>query len=177
MSDHCAYYTKNADILPHGGAVIKDFSEQPKGWITAMDGETGEVLWQYPAESQVLAGLVPTKSGLLFAGDTHGNLLALDAASGSVLKRIDVKGALNSGLISYQVAGEQYVAAAVGGPTENPSTVAGPLRVVIFGLQGSDTPKVVKLDRLQPEAPGVPASSAMFFQACTQCHGFTGSGW
>ena len=138
MSDHCAFYTKNAAIKPSGGSVVKDFSQQPKGWITAMDGETGEVLWQYPAESQVLAGLVPTKSGLLFAGDTHGNLLALDTQSGAVLHRLDVKGALNSGLISYQVDGMQYVAATVGGATENPSTVAGPLRVSIFGLQESE---------------------------------------
>jgi alcohol dehydrogenase (cytochrome c) len=176
MSDHCAFYTKNVDIKLHGGAVKKDFSKQPMGWITAMDGETGEVLWKYQAESQVQAGLVPTKSGLLFAGDTHGNLLALDAKSGSVLKRIDVKGALNSGLISYGVDGEQYVAATVGGPTENPSTVAGPLRVSIFGLQGRDTPTVVTLERLPPDIPGAPAYTAMFVQVCGVCHGVTGAG-
>lgn len=169
MSDHCAFYIKNS--------VVKDFSQQPKGWVTAMDGETGDILWQYPTESQVLAGLVPTKSGLLFAGDTHGNLLALDARSGSVLHRLDVKGALNNGLISYRVDGAQYVAATVGGPTENPSTGAGPLRVSIFGLQGSDTPKVVKLDRLPPEIPGFPPSTALFIQVCSQCHGgITGAG-
>jgi outer membrane protein assembly factor BamB len=56
----------------------------------------------------------------LFGGDSHGNLLAFDASNGSILKRIDAKGALNNGLISYQVKGEQYVAAAVGGPIENP---------------------------------------------------------
>jgi outer membrane protein assembly factor BamB/mono/diheme cytochrome c family protein len=177
MSDHCTYYTKNEEFqATGGGAAKKDFSKQPQGWITAIDGETGDVLWKYNAESQVQAGLVPTKSGLLFARDTHGNLLALDVKSGSVLKRIDVKGALNSGLISYGVDGEQYVAATVGGPTENPSTVAGPLRVSIFGLQGSDTPKVVTLERLQPEVPGASANAAMFFQVCAVCHGATGAG-
>lgn len=34
---------------------------------------------KYQTGSQVQAGLVPTRSGLLFAGDTHGNLLVLDA--------------------------------------------------------------------------------------------------
>jgi alcohol dehydrogenase (cytochrome c) len=181
MSDHCAFYTKNPAFGPNGGTVIKDWStaakrEAPRGWITAMDGETGQILWQYHAESQVLAGLVPTKSGLLFAGDTHGNLLALDAKSGSALKLIDVRGALNNGLISYEVKGEQYVAAAIGGPTENPSTVAGPLRVSIFSLHGSKTPEIVKLARVQPEIPGQPPSAAMYVQACTQCHGVDGSG-
>ena len=47
MSAHCTYYTKNAEIPPHGGAGVKDFSRQPQGWITAIDGETGEVLWKY----------------------------------------------------------------------------------------------------------------------------------
>jgi hypothetical protein len=50
---------------------------------------------------------VPTKSGLLFAGDAHGNLLVLDATNGSLLKRIDAGGALNNGLISYAVEGAQ----------------------------------------------------------------------
>jgi alcohol dehydrogenase (cytochrome c) len=120
MNDHCAWFIKNAHFLPNGGATVKDWSaaaklEAPKGWITAIDGRTGAVLWQYLTESQVLAGLVPTKSGLLFAGDTHGNLLVFDATNGRLLKRIDAGGALNSGLISYQVEGEQYVAATVGG--------------------------------------------------------------
>jgi PQQ enzyme repeat/PQQ-like domain len=105
-------------------------------WTTySLDPKTGDVLWKYNAESQAQAGLVPTKSGLLLAGDTHGNLLALDVKSGSVLKRIDVKGALNSGLISYGVDGEQYVAATVGGPTKSfLSTVTPPMPHLYPGL-------------------------------------------
>jgi alcohol dehydrogenase (cytochrome c) len=177
MSDHCAWFIKNAKFLPHGGAPVKDWSaaaklQAPKGWITAIDGTTGTILWQYRTESQVLAGLVPTKSGLLFGGDTHGNLLIFDATSGSLLKSIDVRGALNSGLISYQVDGEQYVAAAVGGATENPSTVAGPLRVVIYSLRGPDGPDVVTLERLEPsDALGTTAMAWLYFQNCLQCHG------
>lgn len=182
MSDHCAYYISSGAFPPElGGFVWKDWSvaakqQGPRGWITAMDGETGHVIWQYHTEGQVNAGLVPTKSGLLFAGDSHGNLLMLNAENGSLLRSIDVKGALNNGLISYQVKGEQYVAAAVGGPIENPSPVAGPLRVVVFGLHGSDTPKVVTLARLPPQFPPAPPSGALFFQVCTQCHGYDGSG-
>ena len=181
MSDHCAFYTKNKVFEPGRGSVVKDWSaaaklKAPTGWITAMDGETGQILWQYHTESQVQAGLVPTRSGLLFAGDSNGNLFAFDAKSGSLLKRIDVQGALNNGLISYEVQGEQYVAAAVGGIGENPHSVAGPLRVSIFGLHTSGPPEIVKLDRLQPEITGVPPYSAVFWQACLQCHGYYGSG-
>jgi hypothetical protein len=86
-----------------------------------------------------------------------------------LLKRIDTGAALNNGLISYKVGGDQYVAATVGGPTENPSTVAGPLRVSIFGLHGSDHPKVVALERMPPPAGVSPA--ALAYASCGQCHG------
>jgi alcohol dehydrogenase (cytochrome c) len=106
MNDHCAWYIKNNAIdygVGGGGTVVKDWpaavkGQAQKGWITAIDGNSGRVLWQYQAESQVLAGLVPTKSGLLFGGDTHGNLLVLNAKTGDLLKTIDTGGALNSGL-------------------------------------------------------------------------------
>jgi mono/diheme cytochrome c family protein len=120
----------------------------------------------------VLAGLVPTKGGLLFGGDTHGNLLVFNAMDGKLLKRIDAGGALNNGLISYSAGGAQYVAAAVGGAAENPSTVAGALRVVVYGLSGPDMPEVVTLDRVPPSAAaGWTAGRVLFVQACAQCHG------
>ena len=84
--------------LPLRGFAVKDWLaaaklQAPRGWVTAINGATGAVLWQYQAESQVQAGMVPTKSGLLFAGDTHGNLLIFDATTkgknGSLLHNID----------------------------------------------------------------------------------------
>ena len=159
------------------GTVRQDFSKRASGWITAMDGETGKVLWKYHADGQVLAGLVPTKSGLLFAGDVRGNLLALDAKTGAVLKRIDAKGALNHGLISYAVDGNQYVAAAVGGLTINSNGVSGPLRVVVYGLNGSDTPKAVKLERghFSPlPVTGAVENAMAFGYFCGYCHSFDG---
>src|SRR5262249_12330516 len=128
------------------GTLRQSFRRRPAGsprWTARPGRCCGDT-----KPSQVLAGLVPTKSGLLFGGDTHGNLLVFNAKNGRLLKSIDTGGALNSGLISYSVDGVQYVAATAGGSTENPSTVAGPLRVVIYSLQGSDTPKVVTLPRL-----------------------------
>jgi alcohol dehydrogenase (cytochrome c) len=182
MNDHCAWYISIPSRTGFGGSVIKDWAtaakrQAPIGWITAIDGNSGNVLWQYQTESQALAGLVTTKSGLLFGGDTHGHLLAFNAKTGQLLSSVDTGGALNSGLISYAVAGQQYVAAAAGGATENPSTVAGPLKVAIYGLQGPDQPKVIQLDRLNPPAiPGIPPEQVMYIQNCNQCHGTAGGG-
>jgi alcohol dehydrogenase (cytochrome c) len=182
MGDHCAWYVKDQKFGEAGGSVVKDWAaaarlQAPTGWITALNGATGAVLWRYHTEAQVQAGLVPTKSGLLFAGDTHGNLMAFDAANGTLLKSIDAGGAINNGLISYSVEGVQYVAAAVGGATENPSTVAGPLRASVYGLQGGEKPNVVAIDRLPPPSvPGVTPGLVLYFLNCLQCHGMTGAG-
>jgi cytochrome c553 len=143
-----------------------------------MDGQTGKVRWQYEADAQVQAGVVPTRSGIVFAGDVLGNLVALNGKNGSVLKRIDAKGALNSGLISYEIGGEQYVAAAIGGVSltvpgiTRPLRGGAPLRVSVFGLHGGDTPRVEKVDRLPlvgatPEEAGL----SVYNLTCEGCHG------
>jgi alcohol dehydrogenase (cytochrome c) len=214
MVDYCFFYSTSfygADPNywepppPGGGNTVRvDFSKLPRGWITAMDGETGKFLWHYETEGQVLAGLVPTKSGLLFAGDTRGNLLALDGKTGAVLKRIDAGGALNHGLISYAVGGRQYVAAAVGGLTLNTAGVSGPLKVIIYGLPGGEahgeeskvvrpripiTDSSAKAKRYAVEglyspaakanakaAANAAANSQAFMFICGGCHGFTGLG-
>jgi outer membrane protein assembly factor BamB len=176
VADHCTWYIKDKKA-EGGGTPVKDWPsaakrQAPEGWIAALDGETGAILWRYRAESQVLAGLVPTRGGLLFGGDTHGNLLVFNAKDGKLLKRIDAGGALNNGLISYSAGGAQYVAATVGGATENPSTVAGALRVVVYGLGGPDMPTAVTLDRVPPSAAaGLSAGRILYVQACSQCHG------
>ena len=46
--------------------------------------------------------------------------------------------------------------------------------MVVYGLNGSDHPKVVALDR-QPPPPGVPPG-VVAFTTCGQCHGPTGGG-
>ncbi len=172
MVDWCWYYFQLATTKDHRGTPIWNFSVPPRGQITAIDGANGNIEWRYHTAAPVIAGLVPTASGLLFGGDVRGNLLALDARTGAVLDRIDAGGALNNGLISYAVDGIQYIAAAVGGATLNTAGVAGPLRVSIFGLHGSDTPRIVRLDPL-PRLGATPAEQAIdtYFSACSYCHG------
>ena len=175
VADHCTWYIKDKKV--EGGEIaIKDWPsaakrQAPKGWITALDGETGAVVWRYHAELAGAGGARADQERLLFGGDTHGNFLVFNAKDGTVLRRIDAGGALNNGLISYSAGGAQYVAASVGGATENPSTVAGPLRVVVYGLSGPDTPTVVTLDRVPPAAAGGwTAGRMLYVQACGQCH-------
>lgn len=180
MVDWCWYYGEvpnPADPAHPIPTPVWNFAAPPRGQITAIDGESGDILWQYRAAGPVLAGLVPTKSGLLFAGDVRGNLLALDARTGAVLDRLDAGGALNNGLISYAVDGTQYVAAVVGGVALNTAGVAGPLRVSIFGLHGNDTPKIVRLVPLpRPGSTRAEQAAKEYDGVCADCHGVNAAG-
>jgi alcohol dehydrogenase (cytochrome c) len=164
--------------LPEGDAeaALADFVTLPRGWITAVDGETGRVLWRHSTDAQMLAGIVTTKSQLVLGGDVRGNLFAFDGKTGAVKNHISVGAALNGGLISYAVDGTQYVAAAVGGMTLNPRGVAGPPGVRIYGLKGGDALKLVTLDRMPPGGMGIPVGAEKFMLSCAPCHGPTGQG-
>jgi cytochrome c553 len=55
--------------------------------------------------------------------------------------------------------------------------VAGPLRVVAYGLNAPSQPNVVTLNRLPPPTvTGANPGLVLYFQNCLQCHGATGSG-
>ncbi len=169
------------------GATQADFSlgTPPVGYITAFDEESGEKLWTFKAPAQVQAGTVATKSGIVFAADTLGNLYALDATSGKELHRIDTRGAINSGLISYAVDGMQYVAAEVGGLSLNPPGITHPLRpestlrVKIFALTDQEPlAKVTSWNRVPILKDATPekAGELLYKVICSACHGQGGNG-
>jgi len=62
----------------------------------------------------MLAAVTPTASNLLFTGDLDGNLLVFNAATGDILLKKNVGGAIGGGIITYSVDGKQYLAIATG---------------------------------------------------------------
>lgn len=189
--DWCSYFQKPKPKPPtptsasaaesalnysHDDAVFADYTTPSKGQITAIDGENGRILWVYHTDAPMMAGLTPTKGGVLFAGDVRGNLYAFDAKTGAVLNHLDVGGALNNGLISYAVDGTQYVAGAVGGVTLLARGVGGALKVKVLSLQGSDTPKTTSFDRLPTQMTGPESAFELYARVCAPCHGGNGKG-
>ncbi len=182
--DWCSYYQKpqfavgeqSVTHFSYGDAVFTDYATPSKGQITAIDGETGRLLWVYHTDAPVMAGTLPTKGGLLFGGDVRGNLYGFDAKSGAVLTHINLGGALNNGLISYGVDGKQYVAAGVGGVTLLARGVAGAFKVKVMALTGSDTPVVTTFERLPTQLSGPEVGAELFGWMCAGCHGGDGSG-
>jgi alcohol dehydrogenase (cytochrome c) len=53
--------------------------------------------------------VLSTAGGLVFTGDNHGNMLALDAATGETLWHASGGGAVQGAPITYELDGQQYV--------------------------------------------------------------------
>jgi alcohol dehydrogenase (cytochrome c) len=158
--------------VAYGGFPKPD--AEGRGSITAVDAETGEVRWRYQAEKPVVAGVTPTAGGVTFGGDMAGNFLILDSKSGQLLHKVPTGGALAGGVVTYEIAGRQYIAVASGNVSRNTFGVLGLPSIVILSLNGKSGDMSVSA----PSAPaGVPDASRgreLYMQICASCHGSDG---
>jgi len=65
-----------------GGTVRVDRDKQ-YGALRAIDAATGDRKWEFRYPSPTMAGVLSTASGLVFAGDNEGNLMAFDSRTGA----------------------------------------------------------------------------------------------
>jgi alcohol dehydrogenase (cytochrome c) len=85
-------------------------------FITAIDYKTGKVAWQHPqvsADGGGNTGLTTTAGGLLFGGDSNGNLVAYNPANGKPLWHTHL-GQVSNAVETYMLDGRQYVLVASG---------------------------------------------------------------
>jgi alcohol dehydrogenase (cytochrome c) len=68
--------------------------------VTAVDADSGKVLWKYDADTSMVASVTPTEGGLVLTGDTKGNLLAFDAKTGQVLLKKNLGDPIGGGIIT-----------------------------------------------------------------------------
>jgi alcohol dehydrogenase (cytochrome c) len=100
---------------------------KPEGWagrdrnlwstsfLAAIDYRTGKIVWKHdigPGEGD--AGMLTTAGNLLFAADNHGNLLALNPASGKTLWHVNLGRGMSSAPSTYELDGHQYLLTPVG---------------------------------------------------------------
>jgi alcohol dehydrogenase (cytochrome c) len=121
--------------LYFGGSFTPD--KESQGFLTAIDASTGAIRWQYRSEEPMVAGVTATAGELLFTGENTGDLLAFDAEGGSVLYRFNTGGAMTAGVITYAVAGKQYVGAATGRGSLLIGGGKGAPTIVVFTLPGA----------------------------------------
>jgi alcohol dehydrogenase (cytochrome c) len=86
---------------------------QPRfGTLTAMDPATNHIVWQvrtkYPLATG--SGLLSTATGILFNGESDGNLVAYDMNNGDVLWKFQTGAGADAPVVTYAVNGAQYLA-------------------------------------------------------------------
>jgi PQQ-dependent dehydrogenase (methanol/ethanol family) len=89
-----------------------------KGYFSAFDPTTGELVWQQIFDGWGQAGSVVTSGGLVFVGtgsNVAGYLFAYDAKTGALLWKFNTGGGVFSSPSVYVVNGEEFVTVASGG--------------------------------------------------------------
>ena len=89
-----------------------------KGYFSAFDPTTGELVWQQVFEGYGQAGSVVTASDLVFVGtgsNVAGYFFAYDAKTGKLLWKFNTGAGVFGSPVVYTVNGEEFVAVASGG--------------------------------------------------------------
>jgi alcohol dehydrogenase (cytochrome c) len=100
-------YRAGHDFL--GSVYVPDPVERPKGALQALNPLTGEQKWEFKYFSAPNGGALSTAGNVVFAGDSDGNFIALDARSGKDLWHVQLGAAIYSTAMTYEVDGKQYV--------------------------------------------------------------------
>ena len=94
-----------------GGPTIRPQS----AGIKAIDPETGRTIWTFPLfRGSLTNGVLATAGDVVFGASRDGNLIALDAKTGTHLWHFQTGGDLNASPMSYAVGGRQFVAISAG---------------------------------------------------------------
>ena len=113
------------------------------GTLTAMDPATNKIVWQKKTKFPMGggSGLLTTAGGLIFHGESDGNLVAYDISNGEELWKFQTGAGANAPVSTFSVNGEQYVAVLAGGNA-------------LYMSQRSDLLWALKLDgKVPPAAP------------------------
>ena len=93
-----------------GGATSRPRDQKNFGALRAIDPVTAERKWEFRYPSVSASGVLTTASGLVFAGDGDGNILAFDSRTGKNLWHYLLGTQIRStGGTTYMVDGRQYL--------------------------------------------------------------------
>jgi alcohol dehydrogenase (cytochrome c) len=174
--DYCALFMSEPGTKPDIGGYNMGGTwtgiGSPRGWIYALDADTGAVAWRFHADQAVLSGITPTAGGVLFGGDNAGTFMIFDSATGKLLKSTDTGGSLSGGVITYEVGGRQYVAMTSGNVSRSLFGAAGKPTIVVMAL-----PQAVVAALATDTGPDAERGQSAFNTSCAVCHGTNGTQW
>lgn len=97
-----------------GGDFIAAPEDAKGGYVEAFDPATGHLMWSTKFPFPMVASMLATAGGLVFAGEPNGDFNALDARSGQILRKFKTGSGIHSNPIAYSVRGKQYIAVPTG---------------------------------------------------------------
>ena len=150
---------------------------ESKGYLKAFDPVAGKVLWAVERATPYNGGVLATAGGVVFQGDGNGQFAAYDTRDGTLLWEHDVYGDAGAP-ITYEIAGEQYLAVQVGGGASARSRYNdGRMLAFKLGATGS-IPEPVTPEVDIPQLPPLTASeeqigqgAELYYEHCVWCHG------
>jgi alcohol dehydrogenase (cytochrome c) len=117
------------------GSLLVSTGFNGDGNVTAIDAQTGKIVWQISTPDSCYSGTVTTAGNLVFVGRNTGELQAFDARNGSRLWSFQTGAGANSTVTTFTQDNTQYVAFLAGG-----NSLAGTPRgrnVWLFSLNGT----------------------------------------
>jgi alcohol dehydrogenase (cytochrome c) len=111
----CAmYYAWDEKFKPgeqyNGGGTTRPRDQKNFGALRAIDPTSGTVKWEFRYTSVSSSGVLSTASGVVFAGDGDGNIMAFDSRNGKNLWHYQLGFGLRSTAgTTYMLDGRQYL--------------------------------------------------------------------
>ncbi len=98
-----------------GGSLRNSDWNAGYGIVSAVNVNTGRIIWQDRFDQGLVGGSTSTRGGLTFVGEGTGYLDALDTATGERLWRFQTGAGVNAPPVVFSLDGQEYVAVASGG--------------------------------------------------------------
>ena len=160
--------------------------EAPKefvGYLQAWNPVTGKMVWKAEQNQGPTGGALATAGGLVFqSGGSSDEVRAYDAKTGDKLWSQNVQTAALAAPITFELDGQQYIAASVGGNTLGGYYAPNYSRMLVFALNAHEQLPPTKPFTPLPLAPPPSTASADVIKAggeayarnCAACHGERG---
>lgn len=172
-------------LIAFGGQIdretLKPHNKQANdGWLQAWDPVAREVVWETPKGPRATSGALATGGNLVFMGNSNGNeLAAYNATTGEQLWNFDAQTAVYAAPITYELDGEQYIAASVGGTGGSDYFAPSYARMLVFKAGGNEvlppqvsyTPRELNPPASTASADVVARGEEVYAEYCSVCHG------
>src|SRR5690606_29134912 len=125
--------------------LMAEAERRENGWLTAWDPVRQREVWRVPHSRAGSGGVLSTAGGPVVQGNPDRELVVYDASDGKVLWRFDAQNVPSAAPITYELDGEQYIAATTGWgggmalvemSQGLPPLRNGPARLLVFKLGG-----------------------------------------